>query len=354
AKGVVHRDIKPQNIVICTDGTAKLLDFGIAVQKGGTQLTREGLVPGTVSYMAPEVFQGEKPDHRADIYALGQVLWEALTGKEAYPEDADTTPGQSVVQMMGKKLSSEPLDPGDEFTPALRDLVKDCTNPEPDDRLPELTNFVVILKSETTGDALKGLAPAPRRKKKASKPKKGGSSSLGLIVAALISVLLVGVAVVVIGALGGFAFIGLIMAQAMFTMSDTGTWQQPSAYEAPAYGGWAMPEQSIPEGFPFEVTDDAKIISGMATESMGMTTYIVTYTTGSDPAKIIADYDKTFKSRGLTTTTATTSDQNGVTHVVSAYSPSGSDGMATASASPNYMGPGYMVSVTWTPTSGGY
>jgi eukaryotic-like serine/threonine-protein kinase len=77
---IVHRDISPQNVMLTYDGQVKLLDFGIAKASGSDELTREGMIKGKIDYMAPEQLRGEGVDQRADIFALGVMLWEALTG----------------------------------------------------------------------------------------------------------------------------------------------------------------------------------------------------------------------------------------------------------------------------------
>jgi serine/threonine-protein kinase len=81
AAGLVHRDVKPQNLLLRTDGVLKLGDFGIAVGHDGTRLTLAGTVLGTAGYLAPEQARGEQVTAAADIYALGAVLYELLTGE---------------------------------------------------------------------------------------------------------------------------------------------------------------------------------------------------------------------------------------------------------------------------------
>ncbi len=85
AKGVSHRDIKPANVFLCTDGTVKLMDFGIAKATHSTKATRTGMVSGSVDYMAPERFSGHSSPS-ADVYAVGLVAWELLAGRPACPD----------------------------------------------------------------------------------------------------------------------------------------------------------------------------------------------------------------------------------------------------------------------------
>jgi serine/threonine protein kinase len=84
---VLHRDIKPENVMITKDGTAKLMDFGLAKMIGQPGVTQEGVIVGTVAYVAPEVALGKSVDARSDLYSLGAVLYEALTGKPPFQGD---------------------------------------------------------------------------------------------------------------------------------------------------------------------------------------------------------------------------------------------------------------------------
>ena len=87
AAGIVHRDIKPANVIVTTDGSAKILDFGIAKLTGVTGLTETGITLGTVSYMSPEQVNGEHADQQSDVWALGAVFYEMVTGQPPFRGD---------------------------------------------------------------------------------------------------------------------------------------------------------------------------------------------------------------------------------------------------------------------------
>ncbi|MDY6035123.1 MAG: protein kinase, partial [Bulleidia sp.] len=86
-RGIIHRDIKPQNIIVKSDGSLKILDFGIATAKGSVQLTQANNVMGSVHYLAPELAKGEPASFQSDIYALGVVFYEMLVGDVPFKAD---------------------------------------------------------------------------------------------------------------------------------------------------------------------------------------------------------------------------------------------------------------------------
>ena len=104
-KGIVHRDIKPQNIMILRDGTIKVADFGIAALESAQEKKSDQTV-GSVHYIAPEQARGEAPDPRSDIYSLGVVMYEMLTGTRPY--DGDT-----AEQIARQHIAGNPVPPGD-------------------------------------------------------------------------------------------------------------------------------------------------------------------------------------------------------------------------------------------------
>jgi serine/threonine protein kinase len=106
--GIVHRDLKPENLMVTEAGTLKVMDFGIARVMGSGHLTRTGLLVGTLRYMSPEQIRGEEVDGRTDVYALGAVLYEMLTGRPPFE-------GSSDWAILRAQIEDSPRPPSDQI-----------------------------------------------------------------------------------------------------------------------------------------------------------------------------------------------------------------------------------------------
>ncbi|HZZ58659.1 MAG TPA: protein kinase, partial [Opitutaceae bacterium] len=129
ASGIVHRDLKPQNVMICRDGSLRLFDFGIARLEKARRLTFVGFTPamGTPDYISPEQVKGKRGDHRSDIYSLGAMLYEMVTG---------TTPfeGESPYVVMNARVTGDPVAPrklDPEIHPGLEEIILHALERDP-------------------------------------------------------------------------------------------------------------------------------------------------------------------------------------------------------------------------------
>jgi TolB-like protein/predicted Ser/Thr protein kinase len=103
--GVVHRDIKPSNIIIDAENRPRIVDFGLATVSGGEKLTKTGSMLGTLRYMSPEQVRGEKVDQRSDLFSLGSVLYEMVTGKPAFSGDYEAERVHEILNVTPEPLA---------------------------------------------------------------------------------------------------------------------------------------------------------------------------------------------------------------------------------------------------------
>lgn len=123
-KKVVHRDIKPSNIVIDAYGRPKILDFGLAAIQGGEQLTKTGSTLGTVRYMSPEQVEGKEIDHRSDLFSLGIVLYELITGRTPFEKENEAATLRSIGKDNPEPLSRYKSDIPEELQRTVSKLLE--------------------------------------------------------------------------------------------------------------------------------------------------------------------------------------------------------------------------------------
>ena len=133
-QGILHRDLKPENIMVCFDGTIRLMDFGIAHAEESRRITFIGAAPGTPEYMAPERVHGKRGDDRTDIYSLGVILYEMLTGKLPFPAE---DPWESLnARVTGDPLALRQWNA--KISPAVEELVLHALERDPAARHPSV------------------------------------------------------------------------------------------------------------------------------------------------------------------------------------------------------------------------
>ena len=144
AQGIVHRDLKPANVLINNEGLLKIVDFGVAAaqREGDTQLTKTGYVIGSPKYMAPEQILGKKVDQRADVYALGVILYEIMTGVPPYARGDHMSVMYQHVQ--GKARPPREINPG--LPPGLPEVIMQAMSVDKDKRYQTMPDLRAALE----------------------------------------------------------------------------------------------------------------------------------------------------------------------------------------------------------------
>jgi cysteine-rich repeat protein len=132
--GIVHRDVSPGNVLLGFEGSVKLTDFGIARQAGQRPMTQAGLVRGTIAYMSPEQCRGETLDRRSDVFSMGSLLYELVTGRRPFQAEND----YAVLRLIAEGARPEPPSRllGEDCPPGLDELVMRALEPDRDARFP--------------------------------------------------------------------------------------------------------------------------------------------------------------------------------------------------------------------------
>ncbi len=156
SQGVLHLDIKPENILITQEGIAKPMDFGLAKMLGEPSITQEGMIVGTVAYVAPEIALGKGADARSDLYSLGAVLYEMVTGKPPFPEE-------DPVKTIFSHIHDYPVSPSKlnpKVPQALAECIMKLLEKEPGKRYHTAEDLLKVLREVAEGFLRETLAPS--------------------------------------------------------------------------------------------------------------------------------------------------------------------------------------------------
>jgi serine/threonine-protein kinase len=160
---VIHRDVNPANILLGRRGSVKLADFGLARAKDRVQMTKPGVVKGKLSYLAPEILKGQPASPRSDLFGVGIVLWEALTGKRLF---AARTPGETILKLSQCQIPSL-RDERPDLPRSLAEVAHTALAADPEQRFDSademLHTLTAILRAQPEATDAKPLARSVER-----------------------------------------------------------------------------------------------------------------------------------------------------------------------------------------------